>query len=106
MNKKTISSKRAKEIESAWEGRIRFEILNNKVVGLDIHGPGGQPPVFVRLDSYSVEVCELDMKEVFCLDVDGTTHEFDTFEERRDFIYGLEFGANIYGYTRMKSKGD
>jgi len=89
---KTIDGKRAEEISKLTNGAIEFTIINGSIKGVVCNTEIG--PIHIVIESYSVQVSELEKKEIWYLgffaEVAGDKifieKEFDSEYERNCFV--------------------
>lgn len=92
MNYATLKQKDTAAIEKASDGEIRFNYTDASLKEVSFPGPNGR--IYVRLESYSMIVCEPKAKELYRLGFFSQVADqqifvekhFDLEEERNTFI--------------------
>jgi hypothetical protein len=97
MEWKTINTERAKELEAASDELLQFTVLDNKVIGVVFEGPEG--PISVKIDSYSVNVCEVNKKKVWRLTTRIETRDFENREDAVRAAFDYEGEAVVKQVT-------
>lgn len=86
----TVNAKRAKEIQAKSNDTINFEIINDQVKTVSFPGPDGT--IYLKIDSYSVLVCEQKHEKKWELrQGDKAPQFFDTKEEAFRFVDAFNF---------------
>lgn len=91
MEWQTIKPERAKELSEMSNGSILFDIMDNKIIGVKFEGPDG--PIAIKIDSYSVNVCETQKKTMWCLSAGWDVSYHDSMEQA--FNAAKDFGSDV-----------